>query len=209
MKLVDYSLQVGNILLIEKTNLTFGSNLVNHLLGSNGAGKSCFAKSCIDALPYSGEIIMDSQPVLIGSYSNIPLDLTLVDITHLLQKKYSPNDVEKLCGLLNFENISQKIRIRKLSDGQRQKIKLLCFLITNPKIVIFDEFTSALDKNSALELYKFINEYITSNNITCINITHNLSDIEYMPGNYYFLSNKKIKEYTSKDKIINDYIRGR
>ncbi len=208
MEFVNYSLQVGNRKLLENLSISFGSNSVNHLLGSNGVGKSCFAKSCIGIMPYKGNIVLESQPVLIGSYSNVPLDLTLNDIIKMLQKKHSNYDLDNLCMLLNLENISRKIRIRKLSDGQRQKIKLLCFLITNPKIVIFDEFTSALDKSSSLELYKFVNEYTKLQSIICINITHNLSDIEYMPGNYYLMSNNTIKKYSNKDDIINDYIRG-
>lgn len=208
MKFINYSLKVGNKLLIENLNIEFVSGSVNHLLGNNGTGKSCFAKSCIDILPYKGKIDADSKPVVIGSYSGIPLDLTFGDIQNILQKRYAQDNVDNLINLLNFDNISPKIKIKKLSDGQKQKIKLLCFLLTNPKILIFDEFTSALDKNSTFELYKFINKYISDNDITCINISHNLSDIEYMPGNYYLLSNKKIKQYYSKDELINNYIRG-
>lgn len=81
-------------------------------------------------------------------------------------------------------------------------------LIPSPKIIILDEFTSALDKSSTLEIYKFLNEYVTQNDVTCINITHNLSDIEYMPGNYYFFSNKNIVIVDSKQEIIDLYMRG-
>ena len=46
-ELVNYNLKVGNKTLLENINLSFKSNVINHILGSNGAGKSSFAKSCV------------------------------------------------------------------------------------------------------------------------------------------------------------------
>lgn len=181
---------------------------MNHLLGGNGVGKSCFAKSCIGLFQYSGKIITNTIPVLIGSYSNIPFDLKFKDIMRILCKKYEEKNLNKLITSLNISNIPKNITIKHLSDGQRQKIKMLCFLVSQPNCVILDEFTSALDKTTSLEMYTFFNEYIRDKKITCINITHNLSDIEYMPGSYYLLDEKTIKQFGEKDEIIDAYIKG-
>ncbi len=209
VKFVNYSLKVGNNKLLDNLNISFEDKVINHLLGSNGVGKSCFAKSCLEMLPYTGVIEgMDSTPVLISSYSNIPLDFMISDIVNILEKRFPKERLTYFWNLLNLDNIPKKIRIKKMSDGQKQKIKLLCFLIQLPKIIILDEFTSALDKSSTLEIYNFINSYVKENNITCINITHNLSDIEYMPGNYYFFNDKNIIKIDSKEDMINAYVKG-
>lgn len=210
MKFINYSLKIDNNMLIDKLNLSFKKNSINHLLGSNGVGKSCFAKSLVGLLDYSGKIEENniSDIVLISSSSNVPSDFTLKDIIKILRLKFEKKRVEYFFNLLNLKNIKQDLKIKKMSDGQKQKIKIFCFLISMPKIIILDEFTSALDKKTSLELYTFFNEFIRENNVMCINITHNLSDIEYMMGNYYLFSDKTITEIESKEKIIEKYIKG-
>lgn len=209
MKFVNYSLKVGNNQLIDNLNISFQYKMINHLLGNNGVGKSCLAKSCFGIIPYTGRIeAMCDKPVLISSYSNVPLDFMLSDIVNILEKSFGKEKVEYFWKLLNLDTIPNKLRIRKMSDGQKQKIKLLCFLIPLPKIIILDEFTSALDKSSTLEIYNFMNTFVEQNNVTCINITHNLSDIEYMPGNYYFFKDRNIVKINSKQDIIDAYVKG-
>lgn len=210
MDFINYSLKIDNNILIDNLNLSFKKNCINHLLGSNGVGKSCFAKSLVGLLDYSGKIEGNniSDIILISSKSNVPLDLTLKDIAKFLKIKFDKERVKYFFKLLNLENINQDLKIKKMSDGQKQKIKIFCFLISMPKIIILDEFTSALDKKTSIELYKFFNEFIRDNNVMCINITHNLSDIEYMMGDYYLFSNKTITQIDSKEEIIEKYIKG-
>ena len=210
MHFINYSLKIDNKILIDNLNFSCKKNSINHLLGSNGVGKSCFAKSLVGLLDYSGNIEGNniSDMILISSKSNVPLDLTLKDIIKFLRIKFDQERVEYFFKLLNLENIQHDLKIKKMSDGQKQKIKIFCFLISMPKIIILDEFTSALDKKTSIELYKFFNEFIRDNNVMCINITHNLSDIEYMIGNYYLFSNKTITKIDSKEEIIEKYIKG-
>lgn len=40
MKLINYSLKVGKKKLLENVNISFDKKYINHILGSNGAGKS-------------------------------------------------------------------------------------------------------------------------------------------------------------------------
>ena len=67
---------------------------------------------------------------------------------------------------------------------------------------LLDEFTNALDKNSALDLYHFLSIYNKMHEVVIINITHNLSDLEYMEGKYYYIHNHKIDQIESKKEII-------
>lgn len=208
MKLVNYNLKVGNKTLLENINLSFKSNVINHILGSNGAGKSSFAKSCVGMLKYEGKISGNSGAILIGSGSNVPSEFTIDDLLELLKKRFEPQKVKGLYDLLKLNTVSGKLQIKKMSDGQKQKIKLLAFLSEDPKVIILDEFTNALDKNSALDLYHFFNEYNKMHDVVIINITHNLSDLEYMEGKYYYICNRSITEVETKEEIINLYVRG-
>lgn len=208
MKLQNYSLKVGNRQLLQNVNIRFSKQQIHHILGSNGVGKSCFAKSCVGILPYVGDIQQNENAVLIGSSSNIPSEFSLSDILKEVHKKFEQSEVERLYTLLKLDNVSDKIPLAKMSDGQKQKIKLLCFLASKPDIIILDEFTTALDKSSSLDLYTFLNHYVKENGVIILNITHNLSDLEHMPGKYYYIADCEMKEVDSKERVIEKYIRG-
>lgn len=127
MKFVHYSLKVGNNLLINDLNISFQPKVINHLLGNNGVGKSCLAKSCVGMMQYSGKIEACDKPALIGSYSNIPLDFKLKDIIKILKVRFETTQVSYFYELLQLDKMPINLNIKKMSDGQKQKIKLLCF----------------------------------------------------------------------------------
>lgn len=56
----------------------------------------------------------------------------------------SMDKVGRLCSILNISNIDEKIILKKLSDGQRQKIKILVFLLFDKDIIILDEVTNMI-----------------------------------------------------------------
>ncbi len=172
-------------------------------------GKSCFAKSIINIFPYTGKIDIPCLPTIIGSYSNVPSDLTAKDIITHLESSYQLDEVQYFISALKLkEIIDAKLSIRKMSDGQKQKFKLMYFLIGKPQIIILDEFTSALDKKSTLEIYSFLTDYVSNNNITCLNITHNLADLEHLKGKYFIFQNENIISVSTKEKIIDLYVKG-
>ena len=186
-------------------NIEFSSG-ISHLVGRNGSGKSCMVKTLEKKFDYSGEVSVNDF-VIISSYSNIPSDLKWNDLEKVLN-----NDkcfIDKLKDTLNMENIDKNIQISKLSDGQKQKLKLLFYLMRKPKTIIFDEFTNGLDKQTTLELYKFIKNYINEfKDVICLNITHNMTDLYELEGKYYLIENNNIKEYTNKEIVIGKYIKG-
>lgn len=205
MKFKNFSLKVGNKKLFDNVNIEFSSG-ISHLVGRNGSGKSCMVKTLEKKFDYSGEVSVNDF-VIISSYSSIPSDLKWNDLEKVLN-----NDkcfIDKLKDTLNMENIDKNIQISKLSDGQKQKLKLLFYLMRKPKTIIFDEFTNGLDKQTTLELYKFIKNYINEfKDVICLNITHNMTDLYELEGKYYLIENNNIKEYTNKEIVIGKYIKG-
>ena len=76
---------------------------------------------------------------------------------------------------LGLENrLFQKVGV--LSGGQRQAITLLMATIENPKILLLDEHTAALDPKTAQVVLDITEEIVTKNKITTLMITHNMRD---------------------------------
>ena len=70
----------------------------------------------------------------------------------------------------------------KLSGGQKQRIAIARALVRDPKILILDEFTSALDKRTSEELIEVIHKI--SKSILVIAITHDKSVIDVADHKY-------------------------
>ncbi len=203
MKVKNYSLKVGNKVLLDQTDISFDSGCFNHLLGKNGVGKSQFAKDfIINKGKYFSKDIPD-RTLIISSYSNVPDELTLNDYLSIFPITYK----SEIKNMLNLDNIDPNIKIKKLSDGQKQKVKLFILLSFDKDIIILDEITNALDKKTSIEIYQFFKEYCKKyKKKTIINISHNIADMKNMPGNYYVLENQKINRMKDIQEAINWYM---
>ncbi|GAB0348268.1 ATP-binding cassette domain-containing protein [Staphylococcus pseudintermedius] len=209
MEIVDYSLKVKGKELINNCNLKFYSGEINHIVGKNGVGKSQLAKDFI--LNNSGSIpkSINKGVTLISSSSNVPHDITKEFLLNLLKARFpgAHKTFSKISEILNINDIPSKVLIKNLSDGQKQKLKFLSFLLEDNSLIILDEITNALDKKTVNEIYIFLNDFIKEHpSKTVVNITHDLSDLSSLPGKYFIFKNQKIEEYNSKDQLIDDYI---
>lgn len=151
---------------------------------------------------------MKKNICVIGSYTNIPNDLKVKDVMNIITGKFKRQIPKEVLDIFGINDMPLKNKMKNLSDGQRQKIKLLYFLSTDPEIIVFDGFTNALDKKTCLEIYEFINNYREKNNTTIINITYNITDLEYMDGEYFLMEDENIRKYETKEFVISSYIKG-
>ncbi|EGQ4356935.1 ATP-binding cassette domain-containing protein, partial [Staphylococcus pseudintermedius] len=196
MEIVDYSLKVKGKELINNCNLKFYSGEINHIVGKNGVGKSQLAKDFI--LNNSGSIpkSINKGVTLISSSSNVPHDITKEFLLNLLKARFpgAQKTFSKISEILNINDIPSKVLIKNLSDGQKQKLKFLSFLLEDNSLIILDEITNALDKKTVNEIYIFLNDFIKEHpSKTVVNITHDLSDLSSLPGKYFIFKNQKIE----------------
>lgn len=209
MKLIDYSVGFRNRTVLSHADVSFPAGRINHLLGKNGSGKSTFAKSLAGLIPHGGIVSTQGGKVsVIGSYSGLPLDLHVSDVIRAAEAHSDGNACRRLYQGLNIASIQEGLRLRRLSDGQRQKLKILFFLSKNPKVIVLDECTSALDQTSTRTIRSFFNKYLNRPEITSINITHDLSDLTEMPGANYLLEDGHIEKDLPTKTIVRRYIGG-
>jgi len=64
----------------------------------------------------------------------------------------------------------------KLSGGQRQTLSFLMAIIQKPELLLLDEHTAALDPQTSKDLMALTNRIILERELTCMMITHDLSD---------------------------------
>ena len=86
----------------------------------------------------------------------------------------------------------------RLSGGQRQRISIARMIIADPKVVIFDESTSALDVHTETKLFKALEPILKEK--TLITIAHRLSTVKNADM-IYVLDGGKIVEQGGHDEL--------
>lgn len=105
---------------------------------------------------------------------------------------------EEIIQILKQFNIENKIdeKVYNLSGGEKARVLLARTLLSNKKIILFDEITSALDSLNTEIVFKFLKELSKDHLVICA--THSLSVKDYAD------SILKIENYNLEDEKIND-----
>ena len=136
----------------------------------------------------------------------------------LLHTKLTKNErYEKCIELLNDVGISNPEKRLKnypyeLSGGMRQRVVIAIALASNPRIIIADEPTTALDVTIQAQILKLLKKLVTEKNCALILITHDLAVIAEMADRVNVMYCGKIVETGPVKEIINScshpYTRG-
>jgi len=173
---------------LENINLTLKDKEFLAIIGPNGGGKTTLLRLILGFLkPNKGEIkIYKKNPIkareIIGyvpQYTTFSLDIPITVFDIVLQGRlaknkffYSQEDKEKAINLmqkLKIEHLKNK-KIKDLSGGQRQKVLIARALVSEPKIIIMDEPTSAIDIKGQKEIL----DLIESLEITRVVVSHDI-----------------------------------
>lgn len=80
----------------------------------------------------------------------------------------------KILGLGLEERMTSKVGL--LSGGQRQALTLLMATLKQPKVLLLDEHTAALDPKTAKTVLDLTEKIIEENRLTALMVTHNMKD---------------------------------
>lgn len=128
------------------------------------------------------------------AYENIALALSIQNV--------KPKEIEKrvnaIADKLGIDDVLKKYSYQ-MSGGQKQRVAAARALITNPKLVLADEPTGALDSKSArqlLESMKHINELLSA---TILMVTHDAFTVSYASRVIFIKDGKIFSELRKGD----------
>lgn len=67
------------------------------------------------------------------------------------------------------------VKVKYLSGGQRQALSLVMAAVSNPKVMLLDEHTAALDPKTSDEIMDLTEKIVKEKNVTTLMVTHNLN----------------------------------
>lgn len=185
----------GSTKALNGINLTIKEGEFVSIIGASGSGKSTLL-NMIGALdtPDSGEIIVDGINLMkteedlslfrrekigfIFQLHNLIPNLTAIENVQipLLSKenKTTKEENRKAESLLKSVGLEDRINQNpiKMSGGQRQRVAIARALINNPKIILADEPTGALDTKTSDKIMNLLKELHNKYKVTLIIVTH-------------------------------------
>ncbi|MCR5720689.1 MAG: ABC transporter ATP-binding protein [Lachnospiraceae bacterium] len=187
--------------------------------GTSGSGKSTLL-NCIGGLDEvdSGSIKIDGREIVglkkdslseyrrethgfIFQFYNLIPNLTVrenIRVCEYLSK--TPLDIDELLDVLGLTEHQNKFP-SQLSGGQQQRCAIARALIKNPKLLLCDEPTGALDSGTSRDILVLMEEINRKYGTTMIIVTHNNS-IKNMVDHIIYLKDGKIsKDYKNENKI--------
>lgn len=189
-----YNLNGDKIHVLQDVDLEINEGELVSIMGSSGSGKSTLLNilGLLDGFDSGNYLLNDfcinnfSQNKLaetrnkyIGfvfqSFNLIPYKNALDNITlPLVYAGVSKSDRDKI-GMQYLSKVGLENRAKhtpnELSGGQKQRLAIARSLISNPKVILADEPTGALDSKTTEEIMNLLKE-INKNNITIIIVTH-------------------------------------
>ena len=93
--------------------------------------------------------------------------------------------------------------IRELSGGQLQRVRLACALVSNPELLILDEPTTGLDKDSRDHFYELVREAHAARNLAVLLITHDMAALDALACRVVEVSDCHVHEVAGRGHGIN------
>jgi len=173
---VDFTLEKGKICVI---------------LGPSGSGKSTLLNMIggLDSLD-SGSIQVDGEQItgltkkelttyrkknigFVFQFYNLIPDLTVEENVQVVAEiAADPLDTDEILKALDIEKYRYRFP-RELSGGQQQRVAIARAMVKNPKLLLCDELTGALDTKSSRSVLRFVEKVNREYGTTTLIITHN------------------------------------
>ena len=187
----EYIVGENSIKALDNANFEIEKGELVVIVGPSGAGKTT-ALNVLGGMDNvtSGEVIIDGQRVdkysekelthyrredigFVFQFYNLVQNLTALEnvelATQICKKPLNPKTTIEKVGLKNRKDNFPS----QLSGGEQQRVAIARAIAKNPKLLLCDEPTGALDYKTGKSILKLLQEMARSENMTVIIITHN------------------------------------
>ncbi len=214
-----YETEAEKVHALKSVNLNIDKGEFISIMGQSGSGKTTLMNilGCLDN-PTSGEYNIyksniaslddDQRSVLRGklfgfvfqSYNLLPR-LTAVEQVELpLIYQNVENRKEKALKALDMVGLIDRVDFKpsQLSGGQQQRVSIARSLVVEPKVVLADEPTGALDNTTGAEVMGTLKNLVKKEGITVIIVTHESEIADYTERTISINDGKIIKDKKNK-----------
>ncbi len=212
----------GSNIVLRDFSVDFEQSGVTVILGPSGTGKSTLLR-CINGLEKTdkGEILVDGlsvnnkknlrqirlacgmvfQQTVIFPQMNVMENLIMSPIKLLKTPKGEAVDRARFYLKKVGLESKEKSRHNELSGGEQQRIAIARALMMNPKALLLDEVTSALDPEMTREVLNIL-ENLASEGVCMLCVTHEMQFAKDVASRILFLDGGKLICDTGKEDFF-------
>ena len=225
LELVNIRKSFGSDLVLNNLSLAVPEHTATALIGASGSGKSTLLR-CINLLESidDGQIFLDgdeiSDPLInvddvrrrlgmvFQSFNLFPHKTVLENITLSPIKVHGKSKDEANTAtmeLLKRFDLSDKADQYpdRLSGGQQQRVAIIRSLAVNPRLLLLDEITSALDPVLVNEVLSAVRD-LKSDGMTMVLATHEMGFATQVADEVCYLESGNIIERGSADQVLHN-----
>ena len=212
----------GAVVANEKVNLDIYKGEILALLGENGSGKTTLMNiiGCLDR-PTKGEFLLEGESIVnynenrlsdlrlntlgfvFQSFNLLPKQTALDNVA--LPLSYAGVPVKKRKEIafqaLKRVGLAERVHFRpsQLSGGQQQRVAIARALVNNPKIILADEPTGALDSRSGIQVMNLFQQ-LNEEGVTIIMITHDANIANHAKKVLHIFDGEIVEDKERKEK---------
>ena len=208
MKLVieNLSKSYGDINVLNDISFTFEEGKIYGLLGRNGSGKTTLFSCLDDLIPFNGgraylldddgnEIPLDAGNTgLVLTEPLIPEFLTGYEFIRTFMEISGIKETDRIDEYFHLISISEEDQhrlIKEYSMGMKNKIQILMYLISKPKLLLLDEPLTSFDVIVAAEIKEILKQL--KNDHIIVFSTHILELATHLCDEIVVLNNGKLE----------------
>ena len=171
------------------------------IVGSNGSGKSTFAKVLAGILPadHKGKQ-MDSA---IGYMPQKNYAFRMTTKANILLNGKDEDRANKLMDNIQIRHL-EKERADKLSGGETARMALVRLMMRSYDLVILDEPTAAMDMETTLLSEKLIVEYVRETGCALVLVTHSLQQARRIADEVLYFHKGKLLETGPQEQVLSE-----
>lgn len=221
-KNVSFKYNENNRKVLDNISFSMQSKEKNAIIGMSGEGKTTIFKLLLKQYDdYEGTILIDGHDIQSLSEKSLRNAITIVNQEPMLfnmsiknnllmvNSKASEDEIKEACRLANIDEFIETLpgkydeiieeNNNNLSIGQKQRLAIARAILKDTPIILFDEVTSSLDKNSKKQIEKAIEKI--SKIKTIIVIAHTLDSVENF-DNIIVIKEGEISEQGSHAELL-------
>lgn len=213
-KMISNNLKVKKLTIIQKekrlVDVAFEINSSLAIIGESGSGKSLTLKGLLNMLPSNLYLEADYESDFEMTFPNIsyvPQNpfTSLSPMTQIKKQFFSSQlEQENLLSLVGLEKETTHKFPVQLSGGQLQRVVIALALQKNPKLLLLDEPTTALDKGTKHTILELLKEIQKKLDFKMLFVTHDINAIEAICEDTLILKDGKVCEFGKTEKILSN-----
>ena len=202
---------------LDKVSFCVPQGHISGLIGRNGAGKSTAIKGILRLIAAEGDVAVFGRDIMKdemavkqmigyvgGGFRYYPMN-TLAAIRKAYSPFYPTWNQDKYERILAQFGLSERKKVKELSEGMKVKFALALALSHGAKLLIMDEPTSGLDPLSREEFCDIILQLVREEGVSVLFSTHITSDLMRIADDIVYISQGKILAACPLKELLGKY----